>query len=185
MSFDPDRHHRRSIRLPEYDYSLPGCYFVTICSYQRLHLFDNPALRTIAEAAWMALPGFDPCLRLDAWVLMPNHVHGIIEFVERSSRARPTVESTQRPAQVTVRRRPVAPGTLSAVVRSFKAVVTRRAHGLGRLSLGPIWQRGFWERIIRDEDELQAVRRYIEDNPRRWSEGRDNLDALLSRMQLE
>lgn len=125
MSFDQDRHHRRSIRLPDYDYSQPGSYFVTICTYQRLNLFADRPLRCVAEVAWQALPGFDPCLRIDAWVVMPNHVHGIIDIVERSSRAERPWDKSGRPIQAAGLGITVRPGTLGAIVRSYKAVVAR------------------------------------------------------------
>lgn len=84
MPYDPNRHHRRSIRLREYDYTQPGFYFVTICTHARLRLFDDPALRRIAEEQWATLN--DAGLRgahagrvsVDTWSVMPDHVHGII-----------------------------------------------------------------------------------------------------------
>jgi hypothetical protein len=78
MPYDPDRHHRRSIRLQGYDYTQPGAYFVTICTQQRACLFEDPRLRGIAERCWKALAHHRSPIILDAWVVMPNHVHGII-----------------------------------------------------------------------------------------------------------
>ena len=79
---DPDRHHRRSIRLPGYDYSSAGAYFVTICTYKRDLLFDDPVLRRVAEALWQHIPRHFPDVQLDTWVVMPNHVHGIIVIAD-------------------------------------------------------------------------------------------------------
>lgn len=185
MPFDPDRHHRRSIRLPNYDYALPGSYFVTICTYQRLNLFEGPELRGIAETVWQTLPRFASGVLLDAWVVMPNHVHGIITITDLPGRSEPRGQPGSRQARPRGPRTSVGAGTLSALVRSYKGGVTRRANRLKQLALGPIWQRGFWERVIRDERELQAARDYIVDNPRRWAEDHENLDALLARMQME
>ena len=181
MAFDPSRHHRRSTRLAGYDYTQAGLYFVTICTYQRLRLFDDPRLKAIAVEVWCALTRFDPCVALDEWVVMPNHVHGLIAMRERPGTSPPAVEDARGRTAAGLGIN-VAPGALGALVRSYKAVVTRRANRLDDLAVGPIWQRGFWERVVRDEDELEATRRYIQDNPRRWAEDPDNLDALLIRM---
>ena len=76
MPYDPNRHHRQSIRVRGYDYTQPGAYFVTICTHERQLLFDTPALRRIAEQQWRRIA--NERVTLDTWVVMPNHVHGII-----------------------------------------------------------------------------------------------------------
>ena len=76
MPYDPYRHCRQSIRLRGYDYTQPGVYFVTICTHERQSLFDSPALRRIAEQQWQRIA--NERVTLDAWVVMPDHVHGII-----------------------------------------------------------------------------------------------------------
>lgn len=183
MPFDPDRHHRRSTRLRGYDYTQPGWYFVTICTHQRLCLFDEPRLRHVAEEIWRALPRFGAHVGIDEWVVMPNHVHGIIEIQETPAGVLALDDGKCREgprwAGLGIN---VEPGALGAIMRSYKSAVTRRANNLADLAMGPVWQRGFWERVIRDDQELQATRRYIQDNPRRWAADRDNLDALLGRM---
>ena len=185
MPFDPGRHHRGSTRLSGYDYTAPGWYFVTICTYQRLGLFDDPRLRGVAEELWRALPRFDPFVGVDEWVVMPNHVHGIIEIRERPAARQPHTVTTEGNVRATGIGINVTPGALGTIVRSYKAMVTRRANRITRQLGGPIWQRGFWERVICDEHELEATRQYIQDNPRRWAEDRDNLDALLARMNAD
>src|SRR6266542_3961524 len=75
MSYDPDTHHRRSIRLPMYDYSRPGAYFVTICTYHRELLFEDGALKKILEETWKALPERFPDISPDEFIIMPNHIH--------------------------------------------------------------------------------------------------------------
>lgn len=190
MRFDPDRHQRRSTRLAGYDYTQAGWYFVTICTYQRLFLFDDPRLRAIAEEAWCTMPHIDPFVQLDEWVVMPNHMHGIIIILDQPpTRPEHDAEEVPLPTNGFTRRSDmpglginVIPGSLSAIIRTYKTRVTRRANRLNRLTGGPIWQRNFWEHVIRDQEELDAIRHYIRDNPRRWSEDRDNLDALLTRM---
>ncbi len=329
MPYDPDRHHRRSLRLPGYDYTQPGAYFVTICTYQRVCLFDEPRLRAIAERCWRALARHRSRVILDAWVVMPDHVHGImvipaagvddaatgtfnhralspiaaidaldeaalsvvggasssiaaidavldaspphdggapspiaaidavldaspphdggapspiaaidavldaspphdggapspiaaidavldaspphaggaqqwpqvntVDAIVRSvSRTHPF--SRTRATAAPLRDAPVRsggdhrspglginvpPGSLGALVRTYKSTVTRFVNRVRRTPGAPVWQRGYWERIIRDERHLAATRRYIANNPRRWAEQRDNLDALLARM---
>ena len=228
MPYDPNRHHRRSIRLPGYDYTQPGFYFVTIVTHERRSLFDNPALRAIAEQQWRALARIDRVV-LDAWVVMPNHMHGIIAIVGPvgvepattnnavgAQQARSSIDpatiygedlkmaphlSTGAPAaplrasndcdadhggDITTSRGlgiNVAPGSLGAIVRSYKSSVTKRINRTRHALGGPTWQRGYWERIVRDERQLEATRRYIDQNPARWEADRDNLNALLARMR--
>lgn len=76
---DPS-HRRHSLRLPEYDYRAPGAYFLTICTFSRAHLFEDPMLCELVRAAWAALPIRFPSIRLDAFVIMPNHLHGIVRL---------------------------------------------------------------------------------------------------------
>lgn len=79
--YDRDKHHRRSIRLKGYDYAQPGAYFVTIATHDREALFDDPVFRRVAEMMWQRIPHHSPHIELDEWVVMPNHVHGIIVIV--------------------------------------------------------------------------------------------------------
>ena len=187
MRYDPAIHRRNSIRLRGYDYTQPGIYFVTICTYQRLCLFAQPELRRIAEQQWLALTHQRPHLSLDGWIVMPNHLHGLI-VIEAPPDGTPATDSHPVVHAANVDRPlgrlgiNVTPGSLGAIVRSYKSVVTRRINRLRQTPDEPVWQRGYWERIIRDEHELEATRRYIVENPIRWAEDRDNLDALLARM---
>ena len=188
MSFDPERHHRRSVRLPGYDYAQPGAYFVTICTYGRECLLGamvagsmEPSLRGgVVEACWRALPGHFPGTSLDAFVLMPNHVHGIIVI---TARARGNTEGMREPQQVDradlsipARSRPCGtqPGSLGAMVQSFKAVSTRRVNRLDHNRGHCLWQTSYYERIIRNERELDAIREYIANNPAQWALDREN-----------
>jgi putative transposase len=82
MKYDPDRNHRRSIRLEGYDYTQTCAYFVTICTRDRECLFDDPVLRRVAETCWLDVPRHFPKVALDEWVLMPNHFHGILVLGE-------------------------------------------------------------------------------------------------------
>ena len=77
MGYDPEKHHRRSIRLRGWDYTYPGAYFVTICTHNGECLFGDPVLRRVVETMWRRIPRHFPYVQLDEFVVMPNHVHGI------------------------------------------------------------------------------------------------------------
>jgi len=179
--YDSDKHHhpcdsaqgRRSIRLKGYDYTQPGAYFVTIVAHQRECWFNQSAFRVIVEQEWCGLPARFPTIRLDEFVVMPNHVHFIVWLnppVGAQLNCAPTTPIGQ---SFTVDwERP----TLGQVVRVFKAVVTRRIRQAD--GKGFAWQRNYYERIIRNERELNAIRQYIRDNPARWAEDLENPDRI-------
>jgi REP element-mobilizing transposase RayT len=182
-----DRHHRRSIRLPGYDYSQAGAYYVTIVTHHRdplfggirdgkMHLND---LGMTADECWRAIPEHFPFVELGAYVVMPNHVHGIIVIrADDSSSARrgtiyraPTIHTPTMRAPTEKFGKPVK-GSLPTIIRTYKAAVTRR---IGReLNATGIWQRNYYEHIIRDEEDLQRITDYIEMNPSRWDEDEEN-----------
>ncbi|PIX48030.1 MAG: transposase, partial [Armatimonadetes bacterium CG_4_8_14_3_um_filter_66_20] len=163
MRYDPTVHHRRSIRLPEYDYSTPGAYFVTICTQDRQCLFGDitdDAMRPneagrMVEAWWRELTSKFPTTSADAHILMPNHVHGIVA-IEREDGA-----------------------PLGAMVQWFKTMTTNayiqgvRQDGWAPFP-GRLWQRNYFERIVRDDDELFETREYIASNPVNWEHDEDN-----------
>jgi putative transposase len=175
--FDPKKHHRRSIRLPGYDYSQAGAYFVTIVTHQRDLLFgkiENEEMilsdfGMIANECWIAIPEHFPTVELGAYIIMPNHVHGIIvirELIDDDRRGAiyraPTVEKYGKPTV----------GSLPTIVRTYKAAVTRR---IGREhKANGIWQRNYYEHVIRDERDLQNKTNYIESNPMLWTQDDNN-----------
>jgi len=172
MTYHPARHHRRSIRLRGYDYSQAGAYFVTICTNNRECLFGevvdgemrwNDAGRMVNKC-WYEIPAHFPHVELDAFVVMPNHVHGII--VVGAPFMAPHDSGAMN--QGAMNRAP----TLGGMVRSFKAVATRRLRQAGCSAFA--WQRNYYEHIIRNEESLDRIRRYIADNPARWSFDREN-----------
>ncbi len=174
--YDPNKHHRRSIRLRGWDYRSPGYYFVTICTYERQNLFDNPTFRDIAVYALARIPQQKHArhVLVDESVVMPNHAHAILAFTEYPEQA----DMSHAPGKF----ENALAGSLGVVVGRYKASVTTRINNL-RYSKGEkVWQRGYYERIIRNERELEATRQYIRNNPARWDEDRDNLDALFAKM---
>jgi REP element-mobilizing transposase RayT len=150
---DPAMRNRTPLRLRGYDYASLGAYLITVCAGDRASLFGTARheialspIGRLVESSWWSIPVKHPGIDVDsAFVVMPNHVHGI----------------------VWVRRRPTSP--IPAVVGAFKGRASR-------LAGQPLWQRGYHDRIIRDETELDALRQYIVDNPIRWAVDRENLD---------
>jgi len=198
MTYDPTRHHRRSVRLPAYDYTQPGAYFVTICSQHRECVFgevlqgqmilNGPG--QMVELVWRQLPQWYPGVEVDAFAIMPNHVHGIVVLVgagpvgagpracpEHSGR--PQVDSG-RPQVDSGQPQGVAPTmSLPDVIHRFKSLTTAR-YRAGVLQdgwrpfPGRLWQRNYYEHVIRNDSELARVRQYIVDNPARWEEDPEN-----------
>ncbi len=177
MTYDPARHHRRSIRLKGYDYSQPGAYFVTICTHQRRCLFGDVVdgeMRLneaggMVEWTWYDLPNHIDNIELDAFVVMPNHVHGIIIIREPVVGAG-SVGAGSEPAPTTKRH------GLPEIVRQFKTFSARRINRWRGTPGTPVWQRNYYEHIIRDEQSLNRIRQYILENPIRWQLDRENPD---------
>ncbi|GIK58042.1 MAG: hypothetical protein BroJett015_37050 [Chloroflexota bacterium] len=174
--FDPQKHHRQSIRLKEWDYRWPGIYFVTICTHRRENLFVSQDFYDIAAHALPRIPEQKHAQHvvLDIWVVMPNHVHLILIFVEIPAQA-------DMSAPIGNFENALA-GSLGVVVGRYKTAVTTRINTLRHSPGTAVWQRGYYERIIRNEREWQATQQYIINNPARWAEDHDNLDTLLSKM---
>jgi putative transposase len=169
---------RRSIRLPEWDYTAPGAYFITLCTHQRENLFGHAPFRELAENAWRNMP-CQPHARqvtLDEWVVMPNHIHAILWLGEQTGERAGRLETHSPKPRL-------RPGSVGAIVGNYKALVTRRINVLRGTPGGSVWQRGYYERIARNDRELDAIRRYIRDNPAQWVEDRDNLEAHIGKMR--
>lgn len=191
IGYDPERHHRRSIRLHGWDYTQPGAYFVTICTHNGECLFEDPVLRQVVETMWQRLPRHFPRVRLDEFVVMPNHIHGIIWIVDdnvgaRHSRKTPSLtgtipsdEATQSREQPSGNASPLPPrrvvsGSLGAIVGNLKSLTTRRINRIRGTPRAPVWQRNYYEHIIRNEDELSRIQEYIRLNPLKWELDREN-----------
>ena len=174
MTYDPERHHRRSIRLRGYDYAQAGAYFVTICVNERRCLFGRvedgemhlSPIGQIVETEWLRTGDLRANVDLDAFVVMPNHLHGIVLIIDGAvgdagtARGAPTTESFGRPVA----------GSLATTVRAFKAAVTQRANQRRGASGTPLWQRNCYEHVVRNDRELERFRAYVAANPSRWSD---------------
>ena len=179
--FDPQKHHRRSIRIKGYDYSSEGAYYVTIVAWHRDCIFGEIVdgetilnnLGRIADECWQAIPEHFPFVELGAYVIMPNHVHGIIIITDGGRGAamlRPyprPYDDNSNPHKINVK-----PGSLGAIVRSYKSAVSYRIHK--EYNATGIWQRNYYEHIIRDDKDLQNKTDYIIANPSLWDEDDNN-----------
>jgi REP element-mobilizing transposase RayT len=173
--YDPHKHKRHSFRLKEYDYTQEGIYFVTICTFQREFLLgavENEKMVVnyigmIVEEEWLKTPILRSHVSLDTFVVMPNHFHGIIAII-------PTGRGTTRRTPTTERfGKPVA-CSLPTIIRAFKSATTKRINEMRGTPGQPLWQRNYYEHIIRSEGELMNARDYIVMNPLRWCLDREN-----------
>jgi len=188
MPYDPNKHHRRSIRLKGYDYSQAGAYFVTMCAQHRELLFITDDVIDMIQRWWDKLPEKFPGVETDAFVIMPNHVHGIIVVgvnprVDPNPRDDPDSGQTRGSAptidRVGVNPRVDPSPTLGEMIQWFKTMTTNEyIRGVKTLNWTPfpgkLWQRNYYEHIIRSEIELNAIRQYIINNPLKWEQDRDN-----------
>ena len=192
----PDQFQRKTIRIPGYDYTNPGYYFITISSLNNTSIFgtltsSNFEVSKIGEIVmkcWSEITYHFENARLDEWKLMPNHLHGIIELKTTAKNAESLVEGTNsNPASTgTIYRartnyetfgKPIA-GSIPTIIRTFKAAVTR--------DVGfPVWHRGYYEHIVRNSEDLQRVREYIDDQYNHWRKYEDiNAQSLNDAWQL-
>lgn len=204
MPYDPFKHRRRSIRLKNYDYAQAGAYFVTVVirdpelslgnivdGEMRLNKFG-----AIVQSCWDDLPAHFPNVELDAFVVMPNHVHGVVVIKEPNQRrgavTAPDAVSTPNPGGMNVPNTggmniPNAGGetpplrnvaayqpTLGQIVGYFKYQSTKRINKLRGTQGTTIWQRNYFEHIIRNENDLVRIRKYIDGNPANWARDDEN-----------
>jgi putative transposase len=183
MPYDPERHHRRSIRAQNYDYAGSGTYFVTICTVGREMLFGEIRGGGMAmnEFGWLAWEEWEksaelrPWISLDDFVVMPNHLHGLVTISpddDRGSDDNPSVGSRAH-IDAPLRRKPRSLGTF---VGGFKGATTAQINTMRETPGTPVWQRNYYERIVRDEQMRDRIRTYIEYNPLQWSLDRENPD---------
>jgi hypothetical protein len=183
VTYDPKKHHRRSVRLRGWDYSHAAAYFVTLVTDNRVEIFGrivNDAMQLstygrIAEEYWQEVPAHFNNVELDVFVVMPNHVHGIIVILDEvpavgAQHAAPLLHNGGAVDNGDV----VKPGSLPAIMRSYKSAVTRYIN-LHRQTPGmTVWQRSFHDRIIRNDRELEARREYIVNSPLAWALDAEN-----------
>jgi REP element-mobilizing transposase RayT len=203
MPHNPNTHHRKSIRLKGYDYSQAGLYFITICAQDRLCLFGNIEngemtlndAGSIANECWLNIPKHFPNVVLHEHIVMPNHVHGIIELVGANHHSpvnhahdngaknvshdngaknvshdngAKNVSHDNGAKNVSPLRSPSK--TIGSIVRGYKIGVTKWFRS--NENMENIWQRNYWEHIIRDEQSYHRIVKYIINNPKNWKKGK-------------
>ncbi|MEH2403438.1 transposase [Nostoc sp.] len=204
MKYNPDKHHRQSIRLKGYDYASAGGYFITICSHQRECLFGEVVdgtmqlndLGQIVAEEWERSPNLRQEIKLDAWIVMPNHFHGIV-FIEPVAylgvnnhgvgindhavvgaqglaplQSNVPLQSNGLPqsdAPLPTNMPNRKPRSLGSFIAGFKMAVTKRINLLRGTPRVPIWQRNYYEHIIRNQAALYKIREYVQTNPISWN----------------
>ena len=180
MKYEPEKHHRRSVRLKNFDYAQTGAYFVTIVTQRRICLFGDiinsePQLNVagrMVQAVWSELPVHYSGIKTDVCVVMPNHIHGIIivgvQFIAPGSAPSNQADITQEGA---MNRAP----TLGEIIRAYKAASTRMIRQTTNLDFA--WQRNYYEHVIRNDESLNRIREYILNNPARWAYDHENPEA--------
>lgn len=196
MNYNPEIHKRRSIRLKDYDYSQSGAYFITICSWNRECLFGDIVdgkmrlneLGHVVEKEWLQTSVVRANVELYEFQIMPNHFHGIIVLNDNVGATRRVARfpETRRSAQEGAIHRialtkahtkdisGAGPGSIGAIIGQFKSIATKRINAMRSNPGSPVWQRNYYEHIIRNEDEMNRIREYIINNPAKWSEDENN-----------
>ena len=168
-SHEREPRRRRSIRLPGHDYRSPGAYFVTACTHGGACILESSEFQAVVGETWKEIPLHFPHTRPDEFVVMPNHVHGIVWILDTESAVGAQHAAPLRGDIPTVR-----PGSLGAIVRSFKSAAAKRINQIRGTLGAPVWQRNYYERVVRSEDELDRIREYVGLNPLKWQFDREN-----------
>ena len=183
MRYDPAKHHRRSIRLRDYNYSQNGMYFVTLCTQGRKCLFGDVvdgemrlnAYGQIIQDEWLRTSAVRHEAESDAFQVMPNHLHAIVVI---TGGAPSTVGATGRSPLQAEHQPPHGPAkrSLGSLVAGFKSGATKNINQRRGTPGAPVWQRSYYDHVIRNEADLNRIRQYILDNPAKWPEDAENPD---------
>lgn len=177
-------HNRRSIRLKGYDYSSPGAYFVTIVTHGRLPILGKlisgeiqlSILGRIIEECWQEIPSHFPLVSLDAYVIMPNHLHGIVnindDHIETAKNGLPNPIKNNKSSQNVPQQQ-----SLGAIIGLYKSSATKRIRQRQIYYPNPIWQRNYYEHIIRNEEDYEQIFDYIQANPLNWENDEEFIPA--------
>ena len=182
MKFNPKIHNRKSIRLKEYDYSNPNWYYLTICTYDKRNILGkiiNGKMNLnncgkIVEEEWLKTKEIRQNIDLDYYIIMPNHLHGIIIIERRGELHSSQMNSQEKNNDGRIQYAPTnnklkSPSqTVGAIVRGFKSSVTKRIREFNQKEDEKVWQRNYYEHIIRNEKDFYRIRNYIQNNPLKW-----------------
>jgi putative transposase len=181
--------NRQSYRLQDYDYSYPGSYFVTIVSYKRWPIFSEIVdgeirlnhIGKIVEDCWKETHKHFIYVSVNTYAIMPNHLHGIVKIHGKRS----VVATSKTPpifinGQDSIPKGP-SPQSLSAIIGSFKSAATKRIHKSGLIKDQFVWQRSFYEHVIRDDEDYHRIVQYIQFNPHNWENDQEffPMDLLI------
>ena len=164
---------RKSMRLPNYDYSQPGAYFVTLLTHQRQPFLCDiihgrtcySKFGTVVKDSLLDLPKYHSNLMLDEFCIMPDHLHAIIRLVEVcKGGSTDNSQHVMRPAET----RPNNPTSLIEIIRAYKSFTSRKINAIHGTAGTSAWHRSYYEHVIRDEAELNQIRNYIVENPLKW-----------------
>ena len=169
-------HHRQSIRLRGYDYSQAGIYFITICTHHRECIFGEVVDRQmrlnkvgcIVAEEWLRSSKIRSGIELDEWVIMPNHIHAIVVFNSSIEIPDPVGANSCAPLHR-------KPRSLSSLIAGFKSTTTKQINEIHQTPKIPVWQRNYYEQIIRNEVSLSKIQQYIINNPSNWLHDTENL----------
>lgn len=190
---NPNIHHRRSIRIKDYDYSQEGLYFITICTFNHKSLFgyiDSGEMvldefGRIVHNEWLKTGEMRRNITLHEFVIMPNHMHGIIEIndsTRRGTMLRAQIhcvtknEGTLQRAPTTEQFGKPTSNTIPTIVRGFKSSVTKQINNIRKTPGYPVWQRSYYEHIIRNEKSYNQISEYIRHNPKKWLDDKYYMD---------
>ncbi|MCD4652701.1 transposase [bacterium] len=182
MVYNPEKHNRKSVRLKGYDYSQPGFYYVTICTQDRTERFggvsdDEMILNDAGEmvdSEWNRIPERYNHVIIDTYKIKPNHMHGIIVIGCRGVVSAPSMKA-DKPGGMNGDGAETTPlPTLGQMIARFKYLITKTLNKIDGSPGRRVLQRGFHDHIIRNEEELNRIRKYIEDNPRSWKNDENN-----------
>ena len=173
MTDDRKNARRKSIRLPEFDYSSPGAYFLTMCTIHRDMVFEQfLELGDIVRTEWYGIPDRFPQAELDAFVIMPNHIHGIVFLRECPVGATLAVAQESYNLHDGVKAAARAAPTIGSIVGAFKSLCVhhwlKHVKANGVAAVGAFWQKNYYEHVIRTEEELNRCREYVINNPQKW-----------------
>lgn len=190
MNLNARKQHRRSIRLAGYDYTQPRGYFVTVCTQKRMCLFGEienedmvlNVLGKIILEKWNRIPHHFQHVQLDTFQIMPNHIHGIIMINNECVGAKHSgvnlikFQNSQSGNASPLRDRPhgTKPGSLSSIMQNFLSITTRKINQIRKTPGARLWQRNYYDRIIRNDNELNKIREYIRYNPLKWELDKNN-----------
>ncbi|MDD3887714.1 MAG: hypothetical protein PHN19_02965 [Patescibacteria group bacterium] len=183
MEYNFPKRRRKLIRLKGFDYSSDNCYFITICTRNKECLFGNIVNQKmvlndagiIAKKYWLDIPFHYPDVILDKYVVMPNHVHGILVIDKKI--IGPVGVQNSEPLH---RYQKIIPRSIGAIVRGYKLGVTKWFRQ--NTDCHVVWQRLYYDHIIRNERSLNIIRNYIKNNPKNWLSDRNNI--LFNRSDL-